>query len=758
MFRIAVIQNEVEMQHSGYVDSVPQYREKFDFNAEVIFNRFSSVNIIDLFREGENYLLEYDCLILGTNATSDGDVYNFLQNDNNRNILNNFISQGKGLLICSQKKFVLDSSHEGNNARKTAFLPQTYEYNVVCRPDDESSSDKGVKVIENAYNNIQNYILSVPHSITNHLIEERCEKNDFQTHYYRDYIVPKNEASYYPLLLDTKECVRNTLMVAVPQTCERIVISTMALDWAGHYEVLENVIQYLLSGLPEVAFLNKNNHDVEEFKFLISETDLSKISYKLYDGISNYFNSNTYKYHSLLVLSPAYSEEEVSDFWEQIQNSTNYIRLFHYRYINNDPKKDLTLVHFSHYSYIEDQKRNVETWLKSKYSFKLWDNSFWKTYDVILAFQCLGVDLKSYLFGIFRDISKHYNNGSYDGVLAPTCGLLEVLAIVCNDSSYLEEIETAENMLKDTITWLAEKYEHTSNYNKKFIIRAFYKSGQFENFLSSLKNREEFIDTFREIALNDQSSLKDKFEMDLCLEVETCLIYSEVSHKDEHNINKKIKACMEIIRDSQQQNGRWDNNLGKTARILIFLIENKEKLQSIKGVDIDKTIEIGILALKKSYTLDNWENSIVTTANAIHALVSYDNNAQYKSKDFLNQVGHDAKLGSAYNALGLSLKTLSNVMDQYNLSQSELHELRNAKKKYRQIKRINYFLSNAAIISVLLIISYYIFLILKNNELFVEMLTQSLMWIPIVIGLAISSLVNLLPKGIKKLVNFVKKR
>lgn len=57
------------MQHSGYVDSVPKYRKQdFDLH-EYVFNRFSSVNIGELFIEGENYLLDYDCVIIGTNAT-----------------------------------------------------------------------------------------------------------------------------------------------------------------------------------------------------------------------------------------------------------------------------------------------------------------------------------------------------------------------------------------------------------------------------------------------------------------------------------------------------------------------------------------------------------------------------------------------------------------------------------------------------------------------------------------------------------------
>lgn len=122
MFRIAVIQNEVEMQHSGYVDSVPKYRKQdFDLK-EHVFNRFSSVNIRNLFIEGEDYLLDYDCLIIGTNATSDGDVYKVLCEDNNKLLLSQYIVLGKGLLICSQKKLRNDNENKDEfNVRRTFF-------------------------------------------------------------------------------------------------------------------------------------------------------------------------------------------------------------------------------------------------------------------------------------------------------------------------------------------------------------------------------------------------------------------------------------------------------------------------------------------------------------------------------------------------------------------------------------------------------------------------------------------------------------
>ncbi len=48
MFRIAVIQNGVEMQHSGYVDAIPMYKNFGRIGKEKAeFTRFSGVNIRD---------------------------------------------------------------------------------------------------------------------------------------------------------------------------------------------------------------------------------------------------------------------------------------------------------------------------------------------------------------------------------------------------------------------------------------------------------------------------------------------------------------------------------------------------------------------------------------------------------------------------------------------------------------------------------------------------------------------------------------
>lgn len=743
MFRIAVIQNEVEMQHSGYVDSVPKYRKQdFDLK-EHVFNRFSSVNIRNLFIEGEDYLLDYDCLIIGTNATSDGDVYKVLCEDNNKLLLSQYIVLGKGLLICSQKKLRNDNENKDEfNVRRTFFLPEPYEYKVISRPKEESSADGSVIVYNQEANNIQKFICTYPRIINNEKIDECCKHNDFQQHYYRDYIKPINDSAYFPILFDNREPVRNTLMVACPQKNEKIVISTMALDWAGHYELIENILYYLIVGIPSVAFVNKLNLNDNDFNFLISEADLSRISYISYPSIEESLRSPLKKYHTLFVLSPNFSEEEVANFWEEnIKTQNNYIKLFYYKHIN----KELVLVNFSYYSYIDTQKHEVETWLKSKYQGGMWDNSFWKTYDALFALHNMGISISCYLKSVFQEINKHYKKGSYDGVLAPTCGLLELESLIMKNEAYYVEIEEIENYYNETKRWLINKYKETSNYNKKFIIRSFYNANQ----LSDLSDVfDDFKNELQNIALDDNNT--DKLEIDLCLDIEVCLIYIN-TFEDKKDIGNKIKTCTSSILDNQMQNGRWDNNLGKTARLLVFLLKN-QKHRELKKLDTDlkRSINLGIIALRNAYEKNNWENNIVTTSNAITAIVAYDKTASYKSKDFLNQVNKEAKLADSYNSLLLALNTIDLMTKKYGETNKELTKLRDIRQQLISCKAKLRFSIAIASVSILLVVSYYIFLYLKDSELFKSMLMESLMWIPIVVGIAITGIVEVLPKIITK--------
>lgn len=185
--------------------------------------------------------------------------------------------------------------------------------------------------------------------------------------------------------------------------------------------------------------------------------------------------------------------------------------------------------------------------------------------------------------------------------------------------------------------------------------------------------------------------------------------------------------------------------------MLVFFITHQSQNEfNRKEKEINDAISRGIIALRNSYQGNNWENNVVTTANAITAIVSHDRIAAYKSKDFLNQVNKEAKLADSYNSLILALDTIDILTKTCGKSESELRKLQNVTEKYETSQRRLHTMTSIAAVSVLLVLSYYLFLLLKDMELFKAMILQSFMWIPIVVGAAITGLIEFLPKIITR--------
>lgn len=776
MYRIAVIQNGVEMQHSGYVDAIPMYRRFKEIGKnKAEFTRFSGVNIRTLFSQGEEYLLDYDALILGTNATSDDDVYDVLREDGSKELLGKFIELGKGLLICSQKKYKrateeakykefkvvirngetefqkqLQTDGQGelfyhkeevqlrNNSKKriSTILPLHYEYEIDERPKSEKSSNGDAATVEQEnYTLNQKCILCLPNKINNDIIKGHCEENTFQKHYYRDIISPKYDSAYQPIIVDKKNDAdsRNLLMVAVPQKNERIVISTMALDWAGHEELLENIINYLTRGIPHTAFIHKDNYDNSEMRVLTMDAELSKVGYLGYRSIEMFMQNIAW--HSLVIFSPDFSEDEVLTAWQKIKKSNPFTKAYHYRTVG----QELVLVKYSNNAYIEQQKIDVLAWLNSKRGKRLWDNSFWKTFDVAnLIYTIKAPSCKTILPQIVESIiteddngKEHYKNGGYDGVLAPTCGVLEILYRAQNVENY--------NITKN---YLLQLYGNLSNQNKMFVLRAFAHCG--DNCISDLVNGYTFDETVQ---------LSDMIDIDICLRAETALILYE-NERDKNKNKGRIKDSIEELCKRQQQNGKWDN-LGNTARILIFLLQYQNALHEILNDQIDiplinemkSHIDLGVSAIKIAYSTKyfNWENNIVTTANALLALYLYDETSGYKSKDFLKNFFEESQSASSYNALNVALQTLDKSVDEVNKKSGELFEkditIQRLESRNSKIYRNLYIASSIAGFSLFGIISVFVLLAINYLDAFKGLLGQVFLWIPVAIGLAISPLV-----------------
>lgn len=769
MYRVAVIQNGIEMQHSGYADATPMYTKLFPQEVEdITFNRFTGTTISELFFVGSNYLLDYDALIIGTNATSDGDVYNVLLDESNKQLLNEFIKCGKGLLICSQKKFKNDPLPEKEKAtpqRSSHFLLDEYEYSVVARPE-KSSEEPSVDLISSKdhVNLVQDYILTVPNILNGEKLRHQCEHNAFQPHYYRDYIVPNKDGVYLPLLIDTSHIdTRNLCMVISPIRKERVVISTMALDWAGHCDLLKNIINYLVKGLPTIAFVKHENQESEELKLLASEVELYKIAFEEYIGIQKYLDSNHAKYHSLVVFSPAYDEQTVGQFWTQIRDKNKFLKAYYFKTIFDD----LALVKFSNNSFIEYQKRDVVAWLTSKYKDGLWDNSFWKTYDVFMMMHEIHYEgIQHYIAGIFDAITdeKHFKNGSYDGVLAPTCGLFEIMRIIESNYPFKDfRMDKLSQSISVTQKWLLDKYENTTDYNKQFIIRSFYLVNRLAELQEYLTLKGTSLEAeLRTIIKSEQERIEERHNIDIILRIETCVIYQSILEEARKNeSNDDIHICLKTLFKRQYENGKWEN-VNNTALIIHCLIKYKDIFLSLfnsyKNIEqrnqFNRMIDKSISVIRREYVDGTWEQNIVTSANSLRALVLFDNTARYRSKDFFNAFISDTTVDATYNSLELSLSALSKLVEKNHEQSKKLNEYAKQdqirERKLKAAQRGFYNATTVAVIVCFLIASFYILLAIKDSAMFVSMLAEPLMWVPILIGTVLTGIITTLSKFISR--------
>ncbi len=84
-----------------------------------------------------------------------------------------------------------------------------------------------------------------------------CRENDFKAHVYRAVLAPKNEAAYEAVLEDRSYGGSRRLMLANRSSLygERVVVSTIAVDWEGHWRLLENIVRYITEGMPRVALI-----------------------------------------------------------------------------------------------------------------------------------------------------------------------------------------------------------------------------------------------------------------------------------------------------------------------------------------------------------------------------------------------------------------------------------------------------------------------------------------------------------------------
>lgn len=634
MYRVAVIQNESEMLRSGYTNVIPKLKD-IKRLSQYSFEMFNVVNILKLFQDGDNHLKNFDSLILTTNATSET-VLSVLRK--NKDIIAEFIVSGKGIFVASQKKLSISHFDKSKDDGKTLFLPDPYEFYTVARPKIEKDSGEGAISL---YNNEEHILLQYPSIVTTKITKFHCEHNEFKKHFYRSHIVPQSNGAFLPIFVDTSYKnvnLRSLLMVnLVPQNGERIVISTIAIDWEFHENLLTNIITYITEGLPKVAFIDNANVKHGDFDFLLTSAKLSKISHEVYDHANN-IRKELFNVHNTYIFSPDWKENDIANFLKNIESTMSlrtarkksYVRVYYFKVIDSI----LTLTQYSNFSTIDLITDSSVLWVNSKFQNRMWNNSFWTTYDILIMLYENAVDIQSYITPILKDIKRHYAEYSYDGVTGATCGLLELIFLL--DKHYQGELEKegfSNDDIKGMLNWVIEKFKSQSIYDKQTVVLTLSKY-HFEIFTENKFGiaYEKFIEL-----LNSVSNIFDSIvthsetesETDLCRSISLYLIFK--------NRNEAILESLSVLKKKQSADGKWTNT-GRTSHVLVFLLNNFSQLKQISNnvVSIDDLIYNGILYLRSEYNWKNanWDNDIQATAKAIQAIGLYNRHYKYSTQDF----------------------------------------------------------------------------------------------------------------------------
>ena len=670
MYRVAIILNESELLRSGFANTVPRLKALPQL-ANYDFQSFTVVNIALLFHPGPGALQNYDSLVISTNATSDRTVLAALRD--NAKTIQAFLEAGKGVFVSYQKKLNATAADASKGQGATGFLPSEYEFISIERPQLERDSGQGsISVAPDANGHV---LLVHPETVSAEVVEERCRLNEFRRHFYRSHLAPKSAGAYLPLLGDFSypdPASRVLLMVnRSPKSRERVVVSTVAVDWEFHQALLTNIISFVTEGAPSVAFIRKADSPDGDYDFLVTSAQLSKLPYSVYKSWHE-IPRKLLSIHNSYIFAPGWDEGTLLEFIRFSGQTARESGVARHRktYFFRRVGGILLMAQHSSFSTVDVMIEQAAFWLAARYEGTLWGGGFWITHDVLGMMFASQIDCGIFVPPVLRDIEKHYSDGSYDQVMGSTCGLARLLSKVLEQyPARAEEGGFGLARLRLTYRWIVDNYSSQSLNDKLNAFLTLQEAGKYSRQSDVPVDDEIRADMAAEIAGRFDLS---RFKADECTEIEVCnWMAFFLSQKPVSSEN--VMALLDNLRERQSPGGEWTNT-GRTAHVLVFLLEYWSDLEPILDVSGERNaaesiVYDGILSLRGQYNwrAGNWNGDLQATAKAAHAIRLF--NAKYKlsTQDFLRAIDTE---GQAMQASAL-LQDMNHALDKLRRDNSE---------------------------------------------------------------------------------------
>jgi hypothetical protein len=669
MYRIATIVNENEVSHSRYADTLGTLRaamrtcnldgKRGNAYHFVAFDKFS---VQRLFVAGDDHLLTFDGLFIATNALSRHErVYETLFQ--NQPLIATFLDSNRGIFVSSQKK-LSNGSLQTCDPQSVSFLPDVYHYYLFDRPE-KYSSDGDIDVSSGGR------ILTYPYTIDSALLAKHCDHNQFMPHRYRSIAIPKHMHSYDTVLADrgspavTYEELgafkidRKVLLSATYN--KRVVISTMALDWANHSELLANILTFLTEDRHRTLFVTKPDaysHDAVLDSYIL-RANIANIPYHVISPSE--MDSRITPECNAYIFSPAWQPHEVEELYTAtLRSHTSYFSMYHVCDIGSSSRATHKVSKYCNYSSVDLMKDAVVATLLASFVSTHWNKSVW-TYSYIAKLLALyDYDIEPVATRVYDELRLHFTKtdgltqkqelvGSYDNVFNATCMQLEVLRWL--RSRYRESIDRrspydVNSVINEAEDWLLAAIETESIFDQDVCYCLLYliRFGQYDRL------NVEFKDTLARLFTNLLSSVLEEMQSVRFTErssVDLCRIYQTICTLWPHKVVSAHKAELyigrleETLEARQNEFGSW-KNISETAEVCGMLLDSyADRLTMARPMTtIDAIVGRGIELLYSQFDAQKqmWSDDLGASAKAMYAIVAYDRRFAFAVNDFLYEL------------------------------------------------------------------------------------------------------------------------
>ena len=762
MYRVAVVINENEKIHSVYADTLRILKNALklvygdDASQIYSFEEIDNFNISSVFEPGPRNIDTFDSVFIATNACNNKDIYDTLVS--HKKDISNFIDNGmgkhRGICVVNQQKL-------GSNvadAVPVEFLPEQLSYKLIKRAE-KSSSDGNVNLF-----NKKDLIALFPLKVDQTIIDHHCsgEANSFMPHKYRFFLQPLFPGNYDVIYYDDiqksegDDNSKRFLLLKSRLENERIVISSVVLDWAEHLEQLANILVFITEGIDQYAVITKQPNNAIA-SALFEKGVEHKIPIKLYteSNQKNLFDLLSLAPFKSVIFTNEFKRDNLKDLWSRITNDKSSDKTFYI--INSEGGQENNELFFDClYSRTYQNDRlflEGQEWIIANFITKKWRKSIWTYHYITDLLTYIKYKNVSYIEPLYKEIKNHFKfkyentindktskeKQSYDNVFNSSCACLKVLYNVSLAALGNKKAQRYEDDLQRDIerfgNWVVDKLINDierKQLSYQDVISAFVSLAE-TNYINVLKQKDTksykmIVDYLLVLA----SNLFDKLIDANHSKIDNMFTYADIAKLfrlisvldcyDAKVDKSKVKTAIEIVvnylQSMQRYDGKW-RNLSLTAELTLAILQafsSKSSYMDYENKALKSIASSAIIYIKDCYDYEQkcWLNDENTTAKCIHIISLYDEFFNYAIEDLLLDITHVSAnrtnplnvtnniiaLDEAQSRCNSLLKEKNDALDENKKKSSEIKKSKKIISRYKVM--VGFLVASVALLLLLL--------------------------------------------------------